>query len=131
MITYKSNNVKEDIKNKILLFPWREYFFCIIYKKIRQGKIKLIYVKELSIEYIQDIKLCGKNIGRFKDPISWIIQLKKYLDLLITCWDGNTYSMAKFDIDFYLEQDKPIEKSVNDFFKQTDEKNKIILILIK
>ena len=89
-------------------------------KKIRQGMIKLykiIYGEKLSIEYIQDFKLFGQNFKGLKGPISCIIQTKKDLDLLITCWDGNEYFIGKVNIDFYLEQDKLIQNSAKDFFK--------------
>ena len=99
-------------------------------KKIRQGMIKLykiIYGEKLSIEYIQDFKLFGQNYKGLKGPISCIIQTKEDLDLLITCWDGNVYFIGKANIYFYLKQDELIEKSANDFFKQTDESNNIFI----
>ena len=89
-------------------------------KKIRQGMIKLykiIYGEKLSIEFIQDVKIFVKKFEGLKGPISCIIQTKKNLDLLITCWDGNVYFIGKANIYFYLKQDELIEKSANDFFK--------------
>ena len=53
------------LRQRIQIISW----FGGFEKKIRQGMMKLIYVEELSIEYIQDIKLFGKNIGGFKGPI--------------------------------------------------------------
>ena len=92
-------------------------------KRRKQGMIKLyriIYGEKCLIEYIQDIKIFGKDFKGFNGPISCITQSKKDGNLLITCWDGNVSLVDMPDISFYLEQDEQIAKSPMDFFKKND-----------
>ena len=93
----------------------------------KKGIIKLFKViysyekSEYRIKFIQDIEANNQYDGSivlFKKPISCITQSSLDKNLLITCWDGNVYSLETLNIESYLKFDELTEKniSLNNFF---------------
>jgi len=87
---------------------------------IRLYKLVYSYEKcESRIEFIQDIDIIDKNDSnkfiRLKKPVSCITQSRSIDNLLITCWDGNVYSLEILNIKNYLKYDELFEKNI--FFK--------------
>jgi len=84
---------------------------------IRLFKVVYSYEKcESRIEFIQDIDIIDKNDSnkfiRLKKPVSCITQSRSDDNLLITCWDGNVYSLEILNIKNYLKYDERIEKNI-------------------
>ena len=78
---------------------------------IRLYKLVYSYEKcESRIEFIQDIDIIDKNDSnkfiRLKKPVSCITQSRSDDNLLITCWDGNVYSLELLNIKNYLKYDE-------------------------
>ena len=104
------------------------YFLAGGFEKAKnKGIIKLFktiydYEKvEIRIEFIQDIEIIDRynsNKIIFKKPISCIIQSSSDKNLLVTCWDGNVYSLKTLNIESYIKFDKLIENNISlkDFF---------------
>ena len=91
-----------------------------------RGLIKLFrlnYYKESlvnKIEYIQDIFTEFENF-KFKAPISSIIQTQQNGNILITCWNGNVYSLNSPEIEYYLKYNTNYENEnmlYNNFFNK-------------
>ena len=84
---------------------------------IRLYKLVYSYEKcESRIEFIQDIDIIDKNDSnkfiRLKKPVSCITQSRSDDNLLITCWDGNVYSLEILNIKNYLKYVEQIEKNI-------------------
>ncbi len=107
------------------------YFLAGGFEKAKnKGSIKLFKIiydnekVESRIEFIQDIEIIDENNSNqiifkiFKKPISCITQSSLDKNLLITCWDGNVYSLETLNIESYLKFDELTEKniSLNNFF---------------
>ena len=82
-------------------------------RKKSKGMIKLfkiIYDKnflETKIEYIQDIEIKkSEEFKGFNGAVNNIIQIKKNLNILIACMDGNIYLFKPSNIDYFLFYDK-------------------------
>jgi len=121
LLIIDTNNIIN--KNKIIN---TNYFLVGGFEKSKnKGIIKLfkvIYNNENSdsrIEFIQDIEIIDKYDSNkfifkiFKKPISCIIQSSSTKNLLITCWDGNVYSLEALNIESYLKFDELLEKKIS------------------
>lgn len=71
---------------------------------------KIIYNEnflDTTIEYFQDINPLNKDkIKGFNCAISCIIQSKYLGNLIVSCWDGNIYSLSPPKMDWFLFYDK-------------------------
>ena len=99
---------KNVLKNHI---QSTDYFFVGGFDKEKnKGMIKLYRIDygieyHLSkIEYIQDVNIDkDDNFKKFKGPISSIIQSNNTGEILVSCWDGNTYLFNKPNFENYME----------------------------
>ena len=89
-----------------------------LYKLIRSDKIE-----DTRIEFIQCIDFeKNKKFKGFTMPISCMKQSKKNGKILVTCWDGNVYSLSYPKIEQFLDYDEQMK--YDDFlFKQNKEEN--------
>ena len=105
------------LKNENIINNTNYLFVGGFQKDKNKGMIKLYRINygmeydRTKLEYIQDIDFNNdNNFKGFKEPISSIFQSTKNGDILISCWDGNTYLFHKPNIDDYLKNDKLEEK---------------------
>jgi hypothetical protein len=69
----------------------------------RLGKMESNMIKELG-EFKSNLKdEINDNFNGFENSISCITQSNITGNIIVTCWDGNTYLLNPPNIDFYLK----------------------------
>ena len=107
-----NNAIGEDITHKenINIYKTEFVLVCGFDGEKKGGMIKLYEIIKNSksncekLEFLQDIEFeINDNFNGFENSISCITQSNITGNIIVTCWDGNTYLLNPPNIDFYLK----------------------------
>jgi hypothetical protein len=106
-----NNAIGEDITQKENIEIYKTDFVLVggFDEEKGEGIIKLYKIKNNEdnsekLEFLQDIEFeINDNFNVFENSISCITQSNITGNIIVSCWDGNTYLLNPPNIDFYLE----------------------------